>query len=100
MSSVVLETSMGDVTIELYTEHAPKTCKNFSELAKRGYYDGVTVSWFKVVIPQALDEEDPPFMGMSLRLCGLGVVDKLGLVATNASGKPTTEVKIIRARVE
>jgi len=39
--SVVLETSMGDIQIELYHLHAPKTCKNFAELAKRGYYNGV-----------------------------------------------------------
>eukprot|EP00041_Stephanoeca_diplocostata_P005715 m.66935 g.66935 ORF g.66935 m.66935 type:complete len:165 (-) comp15957_c0_seq2:189-683(-) len=38
---VVLETSMGNITCELYWKHAPKTCKNFAELAKRGYYNGV-----------------------------------------------------------
>ena len=61
--SVVLETSLGDVQLELYWDHAPRasghafifreysldaynyllqTCKNFAELAKRGYYNGVT----------------------------------------------------------
>ncbi|KAK6619362.1 Peptidyl-prolyl cis-trans isomerase-like 1 [Polyplax serrata] len=35
----VLETSMGDVTLELYWKHAPKTCANFAELARRGYYN-------------------------------------------------------------
>lgn len=57
--SVVLETSVGDIQLELYWEHAPKvktvdtysgvrfaqtgfqTCKNFAELARRGYYNGV-----------------------------------------------------------
>lgn len=29
---------MGTITIELYWLHAPKTCKNFAELARRGYY--------------------------------------------------------------
>lgn len=32
--------SIGVISIELYTEHAPKTCKNFLELSKRGYYSG------------------------------------------------------------
>ncbi|KAG9310052.1 cyclophilin-like domain-containing protein [Chiua virens] len=41
MDSVVLETSMGDIQLELYWDHAHKTCKNFSELAKKGYYNGV-----------------------------------------------------------
>jgi peptidyl-prolyl cis-trans isomerase-like 1 len=26
--------------VELYSKHAPKTCRNFLELAKRGYYNG------------------------------------------------------------
>ena len=29
---------MGAFTIELYNKHAPRTCKNFEELSKRGYY--------------------------------------------------------------
>lgn len=29
---------MGTIVIELYWLHAPKTCKNFAELARRGYY--------------------------------------------------------------
>lgn len=41
MDSVILETSLGDVQLELYWDHAPRTCKNFAELARRGYYNGV-----------------------------------------------------------
>lgn len=37
-SQVVMETSMGNVTFELYWNHAPKTCYNFAELARTGYY--------------------------------------------------------------
>jgi hypothetical protein len=37
--SVLLETTMGPITIELYWLHAPRTCRNFYELSKRGYYD-------------------------------------------------------------
>ncbi|KAK7718735.1 Peptidyl-prolyl cis-trans isomerase-like 1 [Diaporthe eres] len=36
---VALDTSMGTITVELYTSHAPKTCTNFETLARRGYYD-------------------------------------------------------------
>ncbi|ETS77818.1 Peptidyl-prolyl cis-trans isomerase-like 1 [Pestalotiopsis fici W106-1] len=42
-TDVLLSTSMGDITVELYTTHAPKTCKNFAELARRNYYDGCVV---------------------------------------------------------
>ncbi|XP_057850370.1 peptidyl-prolyl cis-trans isomerase CYP18-2 isoform X2 [Cryptomeria japonica] len=38
---VTLETSIGPVTVELYNKHAPKTCRNFVELSRRGYYNNV-----------------------------------------------------------
>ncbi|XP_075078518.1 peptidyl-prolyl cis-trans isomerase CYP18-2 isoform X4 [Nicotiana tabacum] len=38
---VTLETSMGSFTLEMYYKHAPRTCRNFIELARRGYYDNV-----------------------------------------------------------
>lgn len=37
---VELQTTIGSFVIELYTDHAPKTCKNFVELTRKGYYDG------------------------------------------------------------
>ncbi|CAG8730173.1 12204_t:CDS:2, partial [Acaulospora morrowiae] len=46
--SVMFNTSMGKITFELYWDHAPKTCKNFHELAKRGYYNNVI---FHRIIP-------------------------------------------------
>ena len=36
---VEIKTSIGTVVVELYTAHAPQTCKNFLELARRGYYN-------------------------------------------------------------
>lgn len=38
--AVHLEPSLGPIIIELYTKHAPKTCRNFLELSKKGYYSG------------------------------------------------------------
>jgi peptidyl-prolyl cis-trans isomerase-like 1 len=38
--NVVLDTTMGLITIELYNDHAPKTCENFATLASRNYYNG------------------------------------------------------------
>jgi len=40
---VALSTSAGDFVVELYVKEAPQTCHNFSELAKRVYYDGTKV---------------------------------------------------------
>lgn len=39
--AVVLDTSMGRLTIELYWKHAPRTCANFYQLAKQGFYNGI-----------------------------------------------------------
>ena len=37
---VEFTTSLGNFTIELYRDHAPKTCINIASLAAVGYYDG------------------------------------------------------------
>lgn len=39
---VKLETSKGEIQLELYPEHAPKTVNNFIFLVKEKYYDGIT----------------------------------------------------------
>ncbi|XP_077132615.1 peptidyl-prolyl cis-trans isomerase-like 1 [Ranitomeya variabilis] len=39
-ATVSLDSSMGTITVELYWEHAPRTCRNFAELSRRGYYNG------------------------------------------------------------
>ena len=49
MTRVEITTSLGPFTVELYTAHAPKTCHNFVELARRGYYDGTIVRFVVVV---------------------------------------------------
>jgi peptidyl-prolyl cis-trans isomerase B (cyclophilin B) len=40
--SVTIETDRGDIVLDLYPEHAPKTVNNFVFLANQGFYDGVT----------------------------------------------------------
>jgi len=40
MSTVKLETSMGDIVIELNEEKAPESVKNFLSYVRDGYYDG------------------------------------------------------------
>lgn len=39
---VILKTSMGDITVEMDADAAPKTVTNFIMLSKMGYYDGLT----------------------------------------------------------
>jgi len=38
---VEVETTIGTFTLELYHKHAPTTVRNFVELTRRGYYNGV-----------------------------------------------------------
>ena len=54
---VVLDTSMGEIVIELYWDHAANTCRNFAELARRGYYDGTI---FHRIIPDFMIQGGDP----------------------------------------
>lgn len=36
----LIKTSLGDIKMELFSDSAPATAKNFSDLAKKGFYDG------------------------------------------------------------
>lgn len=33
----------GNFVVELYDRHAPRTCENFTGLARRRYYDGTKI---------------------------------------------------------
>ncbi|MFW6236621.1 MAG: peptidylprolyl isomerase, partial [Desulfovibrionales bacterium] len=37
---VKLETTMGEIVLELYPEKAPKTVENFLQYVRDGFYDG------------------------------------------------------------
>ncbi|MGM0629371.1 MAG: peptidylprolyl isomerase [Patescibacteria group bacterium] len=41
MTQATLKTSKGDIVLEFYPELAPMAVKNFQDLAKDGFYDGV-----------------------------------------------------------
>jgi peptidyl-prolyl cis-trans isomerase B (cyclophilin B) len=55
--TVVMKTSMGDITLELDADKAPKTVTNFVTLAKSGYYNGLT---FHRVIPRFMIQGGDP----------------------------------------
>jgi cyclophilin family peptidyl-prolyl cis-trans isomerase len=40
-SMVKITTNLGDITMELFANDAPKTVENFLTLTKKGFYDGV-----------------------------------------------------------
>jgi peptidyl-prolyl cis-trans isomerase-like 4 len=37
--SILVQTSLGDIVIDLYTSHCPKTCLNFIKLCKVKHYN-------------------------------------------------------------
>ena len=41
MTNVLMRTSAGDITIELYTDSMPVTAGNFLKLVEKGYYNGL-----------------------------------------------------------
>lgn len=55
--TVVMKTSMGDITIEVDADKAPKTVTNFVTLAKSGYYNGLN---FHRVIPRFMVQAGDP----------------------------------------
>lgn len=52
-----IKTSLGEVRVQLFAKLAPKTVKNFVELAKKGYYNGVL---FHRVIPDFMIQGGDP----------------------------------------
>jgi peptidyl-prolyl cis-trans isomerase B (cyclophilin B) len=58
----VIKTSMGEIKMKFYPKEAPETVKNFQELAKKGFFNGVT---FHRVIPGFMIQGgDPTGTGM------------------------------------
>jgi cyclophilin family peptidyl-prolyl cis-trans isomerase len=63
--TAVLETSLGNMTVELFVDKMPITAKNFIKLAKRGFYDGLhfhrVISGFMVQFgcPHSRDPNSP-----------------------------------------
>ncbi|KAF3197639.1 heme binding [Orbilia oligospora] len=53
---VLLNTNMGKVVVELYTDHAPRACTNFATLASKGYYDQVVVRYKEATQPGPVEE--------------------------------------------
>ncbi|KAL2145549.1 hypothetical protein VTI28DRAFT_6941 [Corynascus sepedonium] len=153
-TDVALETSMGTIVVELYNQHAPRTCQNFSTLASRGYFDNTI--FHRIIKDFMIQGGDPTGTGRGgssiygdkfedeirtdLKHTGAGilsmanagpntngsqffitlaptpwldgkhtifgrvkkgirVVQRMGLVPTDAEDRPKTEVKIVRAYV-
>ena len=54
---VKIETSLGDIQVDLFAKDAPKTVENFTTLANKGFYDGLM---FHRVIPDFMIQTGDP----------------------------------------
>jgi cyclophilin family peptidyl-prolyl cis-trans isomerase len=55
--SGIISSNLGDIKLEFYPEHAPKTVDNFRELANRGFYDGLI---FHRIVPNFVIQGGDP----------------------------------------
>ncbi len=58
---VVLQTSLGDITVKLFPSIAPKACENFTTLAKKGYYNNTV--FHRVIKKFMIQGGDPTATG-------------------------------------
>ena len=58
----VMHTSMGDIEIKLFPEHAPNTVENFTTHAKNDYYNGII--FHRVIKDFMIQGGDPTGTGM------------------------------------
>ena len=83
---VLLQTSLGDITLELYKKEAPKTVDNFLAYVKKKHFDGTT---FHRVIPNFMiqgggydqDMNEKPTLPPVVNEAGNGLSNALGTVA-------------------
>lgn len=60
--TLTMKTSLGNLTIRLFPDRAPKACENFRTHAKDGYYDGLT--FHRVIRDFCVQGGDPTGTGM------------------------------------
>ncbi|XP_056293424.1 peptidyl-prolyl cis-trans isomerase-like 1 [Pseudoliparis swirei] len=59
--TVVMDTTMGTIVLELYWRQAPNTCKNFAELCRRDYY--VNTKFHRIIKDFMVQGGDPTGTG-------------------------------------
>ena len=84
-TTAVIHTNHGDLTVKLFDELAPKTVKNFVELAKSNYYDGVI--FHRIIKDFMIQGGDPTGTGMGGEsIYGAKFEDEFSMDAFNVRG--------------
>ena len=81
---IIMHTTHGDITLELNTEKAPKTCENFIAYVNAGHYDGTI---FHRVINNFMIQGGGFEVDMSQKPCGDAIENEAdnGLVNDNGT---------------
>jgi peptidylprolyl isomerase len=82
MTQVLLETTMGDVTVELFDDAMPITAGNFRKLVSQGFYEGTI--FHRVIQGFMIQGGDP--QGTGLGGPGYTIKDELPAGNRNARG--------------
>jgi peptidyl-prolyl cis-trans isomerase B (cyclophilin B) len=94
MKKAEIHTDKGILTIEFFEEDAPKTVKNFIDLSRKGFYDGLT---FHRVIPDFVvqggcpkrDGTGGPGYTIECELDGANQVHDKGVLSMAHAGRNT-----------
>jgi len=65
--TVVLETTQGNIEVQLMPDVAPKACENFTTLVEKGYYNGII--FHRVIKGFMIQGGDPNGTGMGGKSC-------------------------------
>ncbi len=82
MTTVLLQTTLGDIRIELFDDTMPTTAGNFRKLVEKGFYNGVI---FHRVIPDFMIQGGDP-TGTGMGGPGYTIKDELPPSNRNARG--------------
>ncbi|MHB1492631.1 MAG: peptidylprolyl isomerase [Thermoplasmataceae archaeon] len=82
MSNVILETSMGNIKIELFEKEMPVTAGNFRKLIESGFYDGII--FHRVIRDFMIQGGDPTGTGSGGP--GYSIKDEFGKSNKNLRG--------------
>lgn len=89
MTTAILHTNKGDITIEFFEAQTPKTVANFIKLAKEGFYDGVkfhrVIKGFMIQGGDPLSKDDSKINLWGTGGPGYSFEDEIG--GTNKSNK-------------